>query len=491
VSDPEPPSVEAPPPGPIEPGSIEPVPIEPGPIEPGLIPGPIEPGPIEPGPDVEPRLGGLQGDWQRLHPLSALIRAGRGAVALFIIVVLPVLGNQRSSSADDLLHLALLAVLSVFGLISWLVTRWRVEDGSLRVESGLLRRTSERFPLTQIQAIDTVRPGLARVFGMAELRIRLASGSGKAGRLAYLSNREAEALRARLLALSQGVDEAAPAPPEHALLTVPTGQLVVSILLGPGGLIPVAVLGGLAVLAILAPRAAGAAIGGGLVPLFGLLVSLFRRFNGEYRLTVAEAPDGLRLRSGLIETSAETIPGGRIQAIRMIEPLAWRPLGWCRLEVDLASQKSRGRQDRAQSKATRALLPVGSPEQAVFLLDHVFPDRPGERLRPPRRVRWKSPLRFRLLSFAVNGRYAVTTSGRLRRVTVWVPLAKVQSIRRVDGPVQRRLRLASIHLDTAGRRLHAELRDRDVAQAAELMDDLPDRCRDARRRDGAGRVPVV
>ena len=83
------------------------------------------------------------------------------------------------------------------------------------MDSGLIRRTSERFPLSQIQAIDTVRPGLARVFDLAELRIRLASGSGKAGRLAYLTNAEAETLRARLLALSHGIAEHTPAAPEQ------------------------------------------------------------------------------------------------------------------------------------------------------------------------------------------------------------------------------------------------------------------------------------
>ena len=80
-------------------------------------------------------------------------------------------------------------------------------------------------------------------------------------------------------------------------------------------------------LAILAPGAAGAVISGGTTGLIGLGLGLFRRFNGDYRLTVADAPDGLRLRSGLIETSAETIPLERIQAIRMVEPLPGGCLG--------------------------------------------------------------------------------------------------------------------------------------------------------------------
>jgi putative membrane protein len=437
-------------------------------------------------------MAGLEGNWQRLHPLSPLVRAGRGVIAIVAVLLI----SRQGSLGNDLAHVGVLVVVFVVGVVSWLVTRWRVEGGVLRVDSGLIRRTSERFPLSQIQAIDTVRPGLARVFGLAELRIRLAGGSGKAGRLAYLPNAEAETLRARLLALSHGIAEATPAPAEQSLLTVPPARLFASILLSGTGLVFELAIVALLVLAIVAPAVAAAAVSAGAVGLFGLAIGLFRRFNGDYRLTVADAPDGLRLRSGLVETSAETIPRGRIQAIRMVEPLAWRLFGWCRLEVDVASQKSKGRQDRNQAKSARALLPVGSRDQAGFLVARVFPGLPEERLVPPARARWKSPLRFRYLSWGANDRYAVTTSGRLQRVTDWVPLAKVQSVRRVEGPIQRRLRLSSIHLDTAGRKVHAVLRDRDRAEGAALLADLPRRCRQARQledRRGAGRAagPVV
>ena len=111
---------------------------------------------------------------------------------------------------------------------------------------------------------------------------------------------------------------------------------------------------------------------------------------------------------------------------------------------------------------------------------------PPRSLPPPRRARWKSPLRYRYLSWGGDRTYAVTTSGRVRRVTDWVPLAKVQSIRRVEGPVQRRLRLATVHLDTAGRNIHAALRDRDRGECARLMATLPGTCRAARAAAAAG-----
>jgi len=88
-------------------------------------------------------------------------------------------------------------VLVLLGFVSWLVTRWRVEDDDLRIETGLIRRQSLRFPLSQVQAIDIVRPGLARLFVVAELRLRMAGDTGATARLSYLHAREAEPLRGR------------------------------------------------------------------------------------------------------------------------------------------------------------------------------------------------------------------------------------------------------------------------------------------------------
>jgi putative membrane protein len=96
-------------------------------------------------------------------------------------------------------------------------------------------------------------------------------------------------------------------------------------------------------------------------------------------------------------------------------------------------------------------------------------------------VFWKSPLRYRKLAWGRTDTCVATTSGRLRRISCWVPLEKAQSLRRVEGPIQRRLHLASVHVDTAGRAVHATLRDRDAAEATEALDELAELARAARR----------
>jgi putative membrane protein len=156
----------------------------------------------------------------------------------------------------------------------------------------------------------------------------------------------------------------------------------------------------------------------------------------------------------------------------MVEPFFWRRLGWCRLEVDVAGRQRRKGEGEAERKQLRAVLPVGSRALAAELLERIVVDAPAPDRRPPRRARFKSPLRYRFLAWGSTDTCVVTSTGRIRRVTSWVPLAKAQSLRRTQGPVQRRLRLASVHLDTAGRSVHATLRDRDVAEADQALGEL-------------------
>ena len=73
-------------------------------------------------------------------------------------------------------------------------------------------------------------------------------------------------------------------------------------------------------------------------------------------------------------------------------------------------------------------------------------------------------------------------TGRINRATTWVPLEKTQSIRRVQGPLQRPLGLATVHVDVAGKRARAEFRDREVEEADVLVAELTALSRSARLR---------
>ncbi len=450
--------------------------------------------------------------WHRLHPLSPFVRAGRQMMSLVIVLVGIAVLNQRQAGGDLATDLAVIGIALIGGFISWLVTRWQLDDDVLRVESGLIRRSSQRFPLTQIQAVDVVQSGLARALGLAELQLRMAGGGAtRGGRLACLRLADAEELRRHLLALAAapgpaalgfarpgsvaplpaGPGEAAVADargqsarrpaadaPERRLFRVRPARLPAAVVLSRAGVIAL-----IAVIATwLTARLSGSlsTVTPYLPVILGVVLALWRQFNGEYGTTVAAAGDGLRLRSGLIQTTAETIRPGRIQAVRLVEPLAWRLFGWCRLEVDVASGRQR-HEDRSEGQRLRALIPVGSRSEADAMLAELLPGRPLPSLRPPGRVRWKAPLAYHFLAWNGDQRYVVASRGRVRREVTWVPLEKVQSVRWVQGPVQRRFGLASVHLDVAGRRVTLSIQDRSAQDAREILGRLPDLARQARQ----------
>ena len=92
-----------------------------------------------------------------------------------------------------------------------------------------------------------------------------------------------------------------------------------------------------------------------------------------------------------LQTVSETIPLGRIQAVRQIEPLLWRPFGWCRLEVDIAGSGTRNQRGEGSHTSRKSLLPVGSRQDAWHLVHRVLggpapalshhPTRPATRPR--------------------------------------------------------------------------------------------------------------
>jgi putative membrane protein len=291
-------------------------------------------------------------------------------------------------------------------------------------------------------------------------------------------------LRARLLATHHGLDQSVPEPAEQPVAVVPTGRLLGSVLLSAttfGALLFVAAL--VVLPTVSAPAAAGAA-GSLVVYLFTAGQGIWRRVNDQYGFTVAVAPDGIRVRRGLFSTVAETIPVRRVQAVRQVEPLLWRAFGWCRLEVDLAGVPG---PDRASGpgRVTKALLPVGPPELAAYLRAVVIGPVEPPRSGPPPRARTKTPLSYHFLAAGHDRTMAVAVTGRVQKVTSWVPLEKAQSVRRVQGPVQRALALATVHVDVAGRRVGATFRDRAVEEADRLVEDLAMLSRGARRGDTA------
>ena len=72
--------------------------------------------------------------------------------------------------------LALAALSVVMGFLSWRTTEYRLAEGSLRLRRGFVRVSETSVPVDRVQAVDSLRGPLQRVFGVVELRIQAAGG---------------------------------------------------------------------------------------------------------------------------------------------------------------------------------------------------------------------------------------------------------------------------------------------------------------------------
>ncbi|MFE3458482.1 PH domain-containing protein [Nocardiopsis aegyptia] len=365
----------------------------------------------------------------------------------------------------------MMTVAVIFGslahaLPSWWYGTFGLREDHLVVHSGLAMRSSREIPLSRLQAVDVVRPLLMQVFGMAELRIELAGGDHSAIRLRCLRRNLAERLRTAVLAHAAGLPGRTPEAPEWPFYRLPFPLLLgaltfrVPILLSFVALLMLLTAG----IVFVEPGVAAA-----LIPL---VLGLLRYYWGplarytDYYASLSS--DGLRLRYGMFQRRMQTVPPGRVQAVRVVEPLLWRALGVARVEANVAGYAG----ERQGESAT--LLPVAPRRLAFSLVNELFPDSDAA-LVPlvPNRDRGGSLV-------GVDERLFVSTRGPFCRVTEIVPVERVQTLRITAGPLERLTGRVSVDVDTPPGPVRAHAALREAVEGRGLLDALVDHGRRAR-----------
>jgi putative membrane protein len=403
--------------------------------------------------------------FHRLHPLTPVLRGWKVFAAAVVIA------TQQLTVGDlrwTWLVLGILVSIPLgiaYGYVSWRTTRYRIDSEDLRLETGVLFRRSRRVRLDRLQAVDVVRPLVARALGLAELRLEVAGGSSSEASLTYLGEAAAQQLRAELLARAAGLHHDTPEAPELVLVKVPLAHLVEGQLRSVG--LIVAVVAAVVFVTVTSVTGEWAILPFALPAVIGTVPAVIRSVVLHFDFTVAESPDGLRLRHGLLETRSQTVPPGRVQAVRIVQPLLWRSKDWCRVEVNVAGYAGDG---QAQ---TSVLLPVAPRAQAYALLGRVLPDVDVAAVRTygvPRSARWCDPISWRGNAAGADDKVFIARRGRLRREIDIVPHERVQSARLSQGWLQRRLGLATVHLDTSPGPVQPTAHHRDARDARNLLD---------------------
>ena len=329
--------------------------------------------------------------------------------------------------------IAFIALWVGLGLLSWWRRAYAVDADGVYLRSGILSRKLRTARLPRIQSVDVVHPLLGRIFGLGQLTVEVAGGRDSRVVIGFLTTRELQTLRDRILDLAAGqIDLPGPASEggpvgasavgrdtggidnatsavrpeglapegaagsqtapeqravpmqashfqEHPLYSVDGATLLGSLLRSSSVyVLGLAVIGMLSVgvLIILDSMTGGEAltvISSYITIVIGTATIVWSQFNSAWNFQAAATPSGIRMRYGLTSETSRTLPPGRVHGVGIVQPILWRGKDWWKVDVTVA-----GREDRSQDGQNRQfgnlLLPVGARDTALRALWLVVPD---------------------------------------------------------------------------------------------------------------------
>lgn len=435
-----------------------------------------------------------------------------------------------------------LVLLLVGFWLSWRMHTFRVTGESVEVRSGIVFRSHRSARLDRIQGINISRPLLPRILGAARLEVAVAGQSANV-QLAYLAGKLADGLRADILRLASGTRAAPRAAPDDAQPAFadyppPTGAPVLDrdapapggpgaqgafsaaefarervgeflspeldpslatpesvVHIPPGRVIGSTLLSGasIALLLVIGGFVWGLSTGRGWVffafipAVIGFGSYYWSRVTKSLRFSIAGTPDGVRVGHGLLSTSNDTIPPGRIHAIQVQQSIIWRPFGWWMIRITTAGQSIA---EAASSQSRSIVLPVGTRADVTKVLSLILPSADLERLSTivdrgmfsrggdelysatPRRAAWLKPFSWRRTGYAIADGVLFLRRGVVQRDLILVSLARVQSMAVHQGPVRRALRLVNVRVHTVAGPVIATLPVIDSIEARRFFDSV-------------------
>lgn len=407
---------------------------------------------------------------------------------------------------------ATLALLSSW--LAWRFFTYQILPGQLVIERGLIRRTRRSIPAERIQDVSIVQGPLSRLLGLAQVRIETGGGEADEGLLDSVSLSEAHRLRAVLRGIRAGASVVADgaAAGDHAaaglldeaettVFRIGFGRLLFS------GLFKFSLVWIAAIFGLLqyfdqalgydreqwldlygaaerevqsrlnAPvlfSAAGAAL------VLGLLAGVVRTVLRNFGFTLSHTGVRFRYRRGLLTRTEVVVARRQIQLGLVQRGAVSGRLGWRAFRVQTlgGSDEASGRQELAPFARPAEIDPLvalaGLPPFEPSLLRPVSAaHRLGGLVAPlilavailgATTVRLPAalllviligPLAVALLRPRFHRYGLAETSVQVTRGVLtgrdWtVPYDNVQAITVRRGPLQRRLGIATVRIDTAG-----------------------------------------
>ena len=273
---------------------------------------------------------------------------------------------------------------------------------------------------------------------------------------------------------------------EHLVWLVPAVALMV------GAAVFAAIMGGESPFLIFM-----AILPGTFAPMVGYVVALWTRFDGAANFKITPSGQGgVTLRYGFTGTHTQNVMVERIQALAVEQSILWRAFGWYRIKMTIAGIGIE-KNDNQKLVTRNVALPVGNRQEALMVLRLLLPaldeaqaqvlldtaDGSLKSQKPqvpamivtPSSARWMDLLTWkrngvttvgytagsvrattRIDSDAARSSVGEHTRGDLLlirggyfiRTLSIVPVSRVLSVSRGQGPLQRAFGCASVHFGT-------------------------------------------
>ncbi|MCM3603243.1 PH domain-containing protein [Robertmurraya korlensis] len=335
---------------------------------------------------------------KRLHPIAAVTNFIKQLKELIIPFIAFFVFGTKASEGDLWFFTGSIAIVIVvlgIGVLNWLRFSYRLEEGELRMEYGLLVRKKRYIPFDRIQSLDFSEGILHRPFGLVKVKVETAGSSGTADAEAVLTaitKDEANRIQ-EIIAQAKGklveetfdteVANKAERVEEKVVYKISSKELLLLATTSGGvGVVLSAMVAFLSQLDDLIPYESAyheveKVISNGIVIVavlvfLGFLLAWVAALIGTMvkfaQFTVKKTEREIIISRGLLEKRQITIPLNRIQAIRISENILRQPFGLCSVYMISA-----GGSVRNAEGAKVLLLPAVKKAQVAHILQEHLP----------------------------------------------------------------------------------------------------------------------
>lgn len=366
---------------------------------------------------------------RRLHPISAVINFVKTLkdAALPLIIVFVLNGNILSGDVELIPLLIWAGVLILVlgsGIIRWLRFTYRMEEGELRIEHGLIFRKKRYIPIDRIQSLDFSEGIFHRPLNLVKVSVETAGSTGTQGAEAELTaihRKEADELETLIFQEKHKTneegqevveDEEEITPPTREKVYGMTMKDIVWMAVTSGG--AGVVISGVAVffsqfmdlipLGSIYREVLDWIQIGFLVVAFSVFLILLIAYGISIIMTIFRYAyfsvyldaDDLIITRGWLEKKQMTIPLNRIQGIRIDENLIRQPLGYASVTL-ISAGGSVLKGDEHQLK----LLPMIKKREIEGVIQKILSDYQigSDFKQPPKRSLYRYLIRHAWFGF--------------------------------------------------------------------------------------------